>query len=277
MLDKKALIKRAIAWEKANLPNTGYTEKVFRSVCEANLPNGTNLLTQIVAQFTGKEETVDLVHWDKEETRTPYSQTSRLTFDKSVDCSSAWYILAQIFFDIDIGTWTEGQYDRLGKIGKKVDWSQRRIFDIVQYNYKSGRRVSHTSGIAVNPVNGKNGMIAHTTSPSNPWRLENDTYGAANRVCVWRFLTDAKYNSLIVDDYKINLPVPPQILKKGMSGPDVKTYQLKLDTHLAKALTGTGYFGDNTVACVKLFQLLNGLKQTGDIDAATRTALDKKP
>lgn len=271
MLDKNALISRAIAWEKAHPPNTGYTEEVFRNVCGANLPNGTNLLVQIAAQFTGKEESgIDLVHWDEPEERAPYSNDAklRMTLDGKPDCSSFWYVMYKIFFQINIGTWTEEQYSILKS--KSISWANRRPGDYVLFNFKAsqGRKASHGAAVM------GNGLIGHTTSPSNPFRFQEDTYGASSRVGVYRVLTDAQYNSLLVTDFKSNKPV---ILTKGMSGAEIKAYQMKIDAHLAKALKGTGYFGDNTVACVKLIQFLNNLSQTGSIDVATRAILDKKP
>lgn len=271
MLDKAALIKSAIAWEKAHPPNTGYIEEVFRQVCGANLPNGTNLWVQIAAQFTGKEESgIDLVHWDEPEKRAPYSQDAklRLTLDGKPDCSSFWYIMYMIFFKINIGTWTEAQYSTLKS--KSISWAKRRPGDHVLFNFKAseGRKASHAANVM------GNNLIGHTTSPSNPFRFQEDTYSASNRVGVYRVLSDAQYNSLLITDFKSNKPV---ILTKGMSGSEIKTYQLKIDAHLAKALKGTSYFGDNTVACVKLIQFLNGLPQTGSIDQATRAILDKTP
>lgn len=274
-LDTAALIQRAIAWEKDHPPNTGYTEKVFRRVCGAVLPIGTNLILQIAAQFTGKEESTDLVSWDTSEERTPYSNTYRWTFDRSVDCSSSWHILARIFFNINIGTWTEEQYDVLSDIGHKVAWSERREFDLVYFNFKAGRRVSHVAGIVRKPdASGKGGLIAHTTSPSNPWRIEADSYASSNRVCVFRFLTDAQYQSLFVTEGN---PVTDTLLAYGMSSPLVLKYQQRLEAHLGEFCVCQGNFGALTLDATKRFQRLKGLEVDGVIGPITKAALDREP
>jgi len=210
MIDKAALVERAIAWARENPPYTGYTEKVFRAVCKANLPNGANIFTQICAQFTGKEEAVDLVHWDTPEWRLPYSNTHRYSLDRSVDCSSALYVLNMIFWGMNIGTWTEAIYSK-GK-NKQIPWRERRIGDIILYNFKQsqGRNVSHAAVQVIEPdrKTDKGGMIAHTTSPSDPWRFESDNYAAKNRVCVIRFWSDSQYQSLFVTDHKEEPELP---------------------------------------------------------------------
>lgn len=227
MLDKNALIQRAIAWEKAHPPNTGYTEKVFREVCRANLPNGTNLWTQIAAQFTGKDGgPIDLVSWDSPEEQVEYSLTKRWSLDQSVDCSSIWHILYRIFFGINIGTWTEEQFNVLAP--KKIAWEKRRVGDHVLYNFKQsqGRKASHAANIVV-PPDPKTGIgqIGHTTSKSNPFRFEADTYSRTKRVGVYRVLTDEQYKSLFVSGSSLIIPDWPT-LKFGVKAPSaVKEYK----------------------------------------------------
>lgn len=62
-------------------------------------------------------------------------------------------------------------------------------------------------------------------------------------------------------------------LRQGNEGDAVRAVQLQL-AKLGYALHGTGFFGPNTLAMVKLFQAKEGLKVTGEVDAATAAALD---
>jgi peptidoglycan hydrolase-like protein with peptidoglycan-binding domain len=269
MLDKGALIQRAINWQQAHPPVTGYTENAFRAVCGAILPLGANLMIQTGMQYTGKEETVDEVHWDTAEKRLPYSNTYRFSLDRSVDCSSFWYVLYQIFFGINVGTWTEAMYTILSP--KKIAWTDRRPCDLVLYNFKAdeGRKASHVAGVV------GNGLILHTTSPTNPLRVESDSYAASSRVGVYRPLTDAQYQTLIVADAPANTK---PTLSLGASGPEVKEAQLRLNAHLGPMLKGTGYFGDVTLASVRWFQTLKRVKVDGIIGAiSTWPALLAEP
>lgn len=201
-LDKAAVLARMESWVARYPPDTGYTRRAFTEVLAADLPPGTCLLEQVAAQFTGREEPgVDRVYWDTSERRTPYSNIHRMTFDRAVDCSSAWYILAHIFFGISIGTWTEAQYSRLRGIGRKVDWPERREFDLIYWKFRPGRRVTHVAGIVRPPdADGTGGKIAHTTSTTDPWRIEPDDYQATRRVALFRFISDEQYQSLFVSD-----------------------------------------------------------------------------
>jgi len=207
MIDKQSLIDRVVAYEKKHKPNTGYSEKAIREVCKADLPAGTNLIVQFVQQFTGKEEITDLVHWDKDEFRLPYSNTYRYSLDGSVDCSSFWWIIYNIFWGMNIGTTSEKMYFALKD--KKISWEQRRPLDIILYNFKAdqGRHASHVAGYI------GNNKIAHTTSPKNPFRIQDDSYASGNRVGVYRILTDAQYNDIIVGEQK---PIAnPKYIYKG--------------------------------------------------------------
>ena len=67
-------------------------------------------------------------------------------------------------------------------------------------------------------------------------------------------------------------PVPTRTLKHGMSGEDVKWLQFTLKKY-GKSLSGTGYFGDVTLAAVKAFQRDKGLTQDGMVGPATRAKL----
>jgi hypothetical protein len=199
-MDKQALAVRANAWQNAHKPNTGYTSGVFNLLAQTDLPKGTNLLTQALAQYTGRDEWtpgLDLLHFKgMNERRIPYSHFNRFCLDSQTDCSGAVYSFLKIFFNLDIGNWTEAMYWRVTK--KAIPWEQRRVGDVILYRFKKLRMASHVSIMAWNPVRGKGGLIAHTTSPANPWRFEADSYGAANRVGVYRVLTEAQYQSLIV-------------------------------------------------------------------------------
>lgn len=57
-------------------------------------------------------------------------------------------------------------------------------------------------------------------------------------------------------------------LRQGMSGPYVRSAQLKLKD-FGYNLTGTGYFGNQTDSAVEDFQRKRGLPVTGEIDDAT--------
>jgi len=190
-IPRDILIQRVRDWQKAHPPVTGYAESAIRAVCAADLPVGTNLMLQFGLQFTGREETVDEVHWDKPEWRLPYSNTYRYSLDRSVDCSSFWYVLHKIFAQVDIGTWSEAQWRNLKS--KQVPWSDRRPGYLVFFNFKADRTVSHVAGYI------GDGLILHTTSPTNPLRVEADSYAASKRVGVVRPLSDAQYQTLLVD------------------------------------------------------------------------------
>jgi hypothetical protein len=199
MLDLNALAGRASAWQAAHKPDTGYTRGVFKLLAKTKLPKGTNLLTQAAAQYTGREEItpgLDLLKWKFLERRIAYSQLHRFSLDQSADCSSFWYVMFRIFFGINIGTWSEGMYWKLR--GKAVGWESRRVGDVVLYNFKKFRNASHVSVMVKAPIAGVGGLIGHTTSVGNPFRFESDEYAAANRVGVYRALTEAQYQSLIV-------------------------------------------------------------------------------
>jgi LysM repeat protein len=220
MMDRQELLKRAIDWEKSHAPNTGYTEKAFRAVCEANLPNGDNLLREAMAQFTGREEPgVDLVRWDSDgdgkpdaEDRLDYSNDYRYSLDRSGDCSSTMFVFYQIFFRKNIGTTTLKMWEKYHKTSM-VPWEHRRLGDIVGWNFKDGRPISHEGCVIVEPdKHGRGGQIAHTTSPGDPFRFQEDSYAASNRIGVFRVLTDAEYQSLWVTDHKDDQQ-PPIIIQ----------------------------------------------------------------
>ena len=275
MLDTTALLARADAWDKAHPP--AGIGPVIRRVLAANLPNGTNLWVQVAAQFTGKEEAVDLVDgWGED--RLDYSNTSRFSFGRSMDCSSVWYGMYKVFFGIDIGTWTEAQLTKLKS--KAIQWAQRRPADHVLFNFKAaqGRHASHAANIM------GAGLIGHTTSPSNPFRFESDTYSASKRVGLYRVLTDAQYQSLIIDDSASEEEEP--VTMAFIPG-DTRTAQVtQIQTCLVKLDYDLGTFGPNhdgidgdygtsTAAAVSKFQVDYKVKGvgTGNADEYTLLAL----
>ena len=269
MLDTAALIKRADAWDKAHPP--AGIGPVIRSVLAANLPNGANLWVQTAAQFTGKDETIDLVDgWDED--RLDYSNASRWSFGRSMDCSSVWCAMYQVIFGIQIGTYTEAQLTTLKS--KAIPWAQRRSADHVLFNFKAsqGRHASHAASIM------GSGLIGHTTSPANPFRFEADTYGAASRVGVYRVLTDAQYQSLIVTDHadnKRDLSWWPGSFGHGATGPYVCDLKLILNAVQDSGLDPTNnLFADRTEAAVKVFQRSPGLQGLGMVGPKTRAELE---
>jgi peptidoglycan hydrolase-like protein with peptidoglycan-binding domain len=70
-------------------------------------------------------------------------------------------------------------------------------------------------------------------------------------------------------------PPPPRILKQGMSGRDVLALQRRLSAlhYWIPAISGTLSYDD--VESLYAFQAVNGLKMTGEVDAATGRALVK--
>jgi hypothetical protein len=266
---------------------------VFEQVCrETDLPAGANLLTQIVAQYTGREEItpgLDLVHWDTPEWRLPYSQTYRLSLDRSVDCSSLWYVLMKIFYGLDVGSYTGAMLAK--SAGKRVPWAYRRIGDIVLYDLSATKPVSHAAGIVVEPgPDGKGGFICHTTSPSNPLRFESDTYSATRRLgygsspfprgWVYRALTDAQYLSLFETE-AVTQPLyqhPMWYSKPLMAGADILFCQIQLRKLLAtysdpwsrtllSLLKANGTFGGITKEAVKQVERKLRRPRTGVIGA----------
>lgn len=287
MIDTIALAKRANSWQNIHPPNTGYTKKVFDQLGvrarSGQLAPGTNLMVEAMLQYDGAETVQDQLRFDVPERRLPYSQTSRLSLDDKVDCSSFPYIMFKIFLDLNIGTYTEGQYAQIPKIGGfKIPWADRRPLDIVQYLFPGSTHphVSHTATYI------GDGKIIHTTSAANPMRVEADTYSASRRVCVWR-IPQAHTGSLIVPAI-----APWGIFQHAMwyskppfEGEDVRHYQeivkafllTKQDTYaryLGGLLKVNGTFGLVTHEAVKRAQRHLGLPTTGGIDYQTAAAFD---
>ena len=66
---------------------------------------------------------------------------------------------------------------------------------------------------------------------------------------------------------------PKRNLATGMKGSDVKALQQRLAALKYYPGTADGEFGGNTEAAVWAFQAINGIKQSGVVDAATKRAL----
>ncbi len=261
MLDKTELLKRTAAYVRAHPPDTGYTMSAMKAVLGADLPAGTNILVQFAMQFTGKEEPADRTRWDKPEIRLPYSNTSRYSLDKSADCSSFWWAVYKIFFDIDIGTRTLKMYAKWHR--KFIPWEERQPGDIILYDFK-GRNASHAAGY----IGG--GLIQHTTNPRDKMHIEADTYAAENRVGVFRPASGEQYGSLITGGEK------DMLIKTGDKSELAALFQ--------RALIGAGFAGDmdpelvgqygsRSAAATKLFQKACGLPETGEVDNATAAAM----
>jgi hypothetical protein len=266
MLDKTELLKRTAAYAKAHPPDTGYTVSAMKAVLQAGLPAGANLLVQFAMQFTGKEESTDYAHWDKPEIRLPYSNTYRYSLDRSADCSSFWWAVYNIFFGVNIGTTTWKMYDKWHR--KFIPWEKRRPGDVILYNFKSGRPVSHAAGY----IGG--GLIQHTTNPRDKMHIEADTYAAKNRVGVFRPVSGEQYSSLIVGGQEVT----DMNIKKGDKNVDVERVQWALVVlgytgNMDISLIGPEPFGSNTEKSVIAFQESNGLPVTGVVDDATFSML----
>jgi len=306
MFDMGPVITRAEAWLAKYPPNTGYTLNVLRYMKQkleaGEYPEGYNIVTQFMVQYTGIEEWGDLTSWDHREFHLPYSQTSRYSPDKSMDCSSFPYFIFKVWFDKNIGSWTEAQYDRIPKIGghdvKYLGLDQWRPLDLIQYNFKTGRRVSHDS----TSTYAGNGNIIHTRSSLHPLQRESVEYRFSNIVKVWRILSDAEYESSFVGAATTTPPDPDvpeftRLLKWDgpntgfMRGEDVRWVQLRLnlkmqgidfvdrfnDWHKVPIETD-GIFGRVTEGCLYNYQTRNpdcGWPWTGRCDEATWASLAK--
>jgi peptidoglycan hydrolase-like protein with peptidoglycan-binding domain len=259
MLDKQKLIQSVINWQKSHKPTTGYAENAIRTVCGADLPEGTNILIQFALQFDGKETATDYIHWDKPEIRLPYSNTYRYSLDQSADCSSFWWTIYKIFFNIDIGNRTLAMYDKWHK--KFIPFKDIREGDLILYDFK-GRNASHVVGYIGND------QILHTTNPTDKMHINTaSTYAVKNRVGVFRPLSDEQYKSLLIvkenneiminkdSDSKLIAAFQTDLINTGNGG------KMKLSL--------VGQWGTNTEDAIKEFQRTMKLPVTGVVDAWT--------
>ena len=201
MIDTAIVLARIVAWQRSNGGKetdlvVRQHQAVFSAASANRIPAGTCLPEQCWAQLTGKEEPFDLVD-EYPEDRLDYSQTSRWNPNKSMDCSSwaEWNVrmwTGRSLVGPGVTSYTESQWQ--ANKHRAVPWASRRPFDLVYWNFKQGRTASHV-GILGSP-----GRLCHTTSPSNPLRIESDTWSASSRVGVVRILTDAEYASMFVEE-----------------------------------------------------------------------------
>lgn len=283
-LDLAPVIDRTEAWLKRYPPNTGYTIGVLNllkhKLDNEEFPEGMNIVIQHMLQYTGIEEFGDVTTWDPQwpEVRLPYSQTSRYSPDKSMDCSSFPLFIYKVWFNKYIGVYTEAQYYQIPKIGGyAVDWSKRRPLDLIQYLMPSSthKHVSHDATYI------GSGKILHTRSSKNPMIVESDSYRRQYVKKVWRILSDEEYKSTFIGKIstKPDPPIePPQytrLLKYipgeiPQSGIDVWWVELRLQ----KKMQGiyfidrdnnwysvpykiNGYYGNVDEGCVYNYQTRN--------------------
>ena len=259
MEDCLDLVKRAKAYVKKHPPDTGYTVKAMETVCAGKLDAGTNIMVQFALQFDGKETVEDQTQWDTPERRLPYGDARSL--DARSDCSSFVQNLYDLFFGINIGTWTEAQWKKYKS--KQVDFKNLRPCDLIFWNFKKGRNVSH---VAMYIGNNK---IIHTTSSGNPLRVEASSYSAKSRVGCVRILSDAQYNNLIYGG-EVTEELP--LLKLGSSGSAVTKLQELLNA-IGAGLKVDGDFGKKTLAAVKDYQKKKGLNVDGVVGKFTWDSL----
>jgi cell wall-associated NlpC family hydrolase len=187
MLDRQKLLAHAETYVSKHLPDTGYTLKAMKAVCTSVYPENTNLMVQFALQFDGKETEEDLTEWDSPERRLPYGDSRSL--DKKSDCSSFVENVYDIFFGFDIGTWTEAIWKKYKD--NQVQYTALKPCDLIFWNFKKDRNVSHVAMYI------GDGRIIHTTSTSNPLRVDKVTYASGSRVGCVRILTNDQYNSLL--------------------------------------------------------------------------------
>jgi cell wall-associated NlpC family hydrolase len=251
MLDKSKLMERTRTYVKAHPPDTNYTISAMQAVLNAGYPEGTNILVQFAMQFDGKESAMDFTHWDKPEIKLPYSNTNRYSFDKSMDCSSFWWAIYKVFFDIDIGNRTLVMYSKWHK--KFIPWENRRPGDLILYDFK-GRNASHVAGYL------GGGLIQHTTNPKDKMHIEADTYAAKSRVGVFRPTTDEQYQSLLTEG--------EQMLYIGSKGETVGIWQDRLyDVGHGEGLDMRyrEQYGTRTANATKAFQRMMKIPETGKV------------
>lgn len=214
MLNKTQLFTQTQEYVRKHPPDTGYTLKAMRAVCNTVYPANTNLMVQFALQFDGQETIDDLTQWDSPERRLPYGDSRSL--DYKSDCSSFVQNVYDVFFGFDIGTWTEAIWAKYKN--NQVLFTDLRPCDLIFWNFKAGRNVSHV-GMYIG-----GGKIIHTTSTGNPLRVDKVTYASASRVGCVRILTNEQYNSLLYSagDNQPNVPEIPNI-----PAPPVVQYQYK--------------------------------------------------
>lgn len=236
----------------------------MKQVESANLPAGTNKMVEFALQFDGEGTVLD--HIDNAEKKLPYDDG--LDFE-SADCSSFVQSLYLLFFGINIGSYTESQYRNYKH--KVIPFKDRRSCDLIFWvsdsKKKKGRNVSHVALYI-----GDNKII-HTTSKSNPLRVQSDDYWASKRVCCIRILSDEQYENLIVKP-KVNVAFKVlELTTPYMRGERVEMLQKRL-TQLgygSEVGGADGVFGPKTRNGVIRWQKDNLV--TGIVDEVTYNRL----
>jgi cell wall-associated NlpC family hydrolase len=269
MIDRTKLMEQAKKYVEKHPPNKGNTLKAMELICTTDFPKGTNLLIQFALQFDGKMVGGDLVAWDAP--RLPYLASWSL--DKGADCADFIRNVVYIFFNKNIGEYTEAIWQKYHT--KEVPWEQRREGDVIGYKFSS--RNPHLTHVSLYIGNGK---ILHTTSQSNPLRVENDSYGKSSRVGVYRVLTDSEYESLICDGTN---PTPsdngggggkpdyasyPILKYKKYNNGYVKIAQKQLNK-FGYNLVEDGDFGLKTLNATRKFQKIMKITVDGKIGQQT--------
>ncbi len=243
MLNKDEVLKRA----RERHTETGRVIKALKRAFNAS--PGSNLLIEFVKEMQGL----------------PYG-ISEWSIDKKADCSEFWRVTYYIFFGFDIGSYTESQYEN--KRGKNIGTNIKntRLGDLIYYNFKKSRNVSHVAGVI-----DKN-RIAHTRSIANPLMFSKIDYSKNSIVGIKRFLTDLEVASLNI------IGSVPNTIKYGDNNIYVGSYQralmvLGFDVGKTK---DDNIFGKNTLNAHNLFQTLHGLSETNHVDVATQAKIFDK-
>ena len=276
-LTKAVIRDRRDDYLRRHPPDTGYTRRVVEQVLAAQLPNGTHLLCQIALQYDGATAGGDLVA--NTEKRLPYAYSYSL--DVSSDCLVFVRNVIDLLYGRSIGTYTEDAY--LRNKNKQVPWADQRPGDLLLW--KLGDRNPHATHAALAIGNG---LMLHTTSKSNPLRVEKVTkYSAASRsgTGCFRVLTQAEWESQIVqpgwaegDRDMIVMRDPRKMVvarlqrRLGALGYDLGTYKSIID---GKRDGSDGAYGTKTKAAVAQLQKDREVEteNIGAADDVTRLAL----
>lgn len=206
-MDLYSILDNAAKNAAEQKPNTGYTSRVIAAVrakCErGEYPDGTNIGVQIALQFDGKETPEDVTP-EITEKQSPYGASYSMDWD--MDCMDFVRNLCRLLFNFNPGDSTQLAYNK--NKGKQVLWEEHREMDLF-LNKLSDRNPDATHAMLC--IGG--GRMLHTTSKSNPLRVESDTkYSAATRsgTGCFRILNDEQYNALIYNKAVHAKPTAPQ-------------------------------------------------------------------
>lgn len=174
--NKQDALKRC----KEKHETTGRIYKMFERVLKASYPKGTNLVLAVM------DELVNM--------GLPYVATN-MDIDKGADCAEVWRVVFYWFFGKDIGNYTQAQWNDNDVILRFDDRKDLRVLDLIYFNFKAGRKVSHVGGY----VGGK--QMIHTTQISGNHDLRYDSiykYSDKYYVGCVRFITNKELASVIV-------------------------------------------------------------------------------